>query len=194
MGISEKQLEDTIFFQLFQNVKDTGLDIYEHDKVFRQLSLGSYGTPDLLGFSFLEEEGKLKEVYITIYELKRGHVSFEAICQVQKYRYAMGEMFINNPVYKDVEIDIETALIGSTIDSSVDFMAASAEMRIRLYSYESTHRGIEFTRILNYNYKPDTYEKTWYGESKHLNLFKLFDGRQDVKYDAVKNESWISHQ
>lgn len=194
MQISEKELEDVIFFQRFQNVKDNGLDIFEHDKVFRQLSLGSYGIPDLLGFNFNEEDGILKEVFITIYELKRDLVSFEALCQVQKYKYALTEILFQDPKYKNVEIEISTSLIGFTIDNSVDFMAAAAEMRIRLYTYDSTHNGIVFTRIWTYDYKPDTYENTWYGEGKRLNLFKLFDGRQDVKYDVLKNESWISNQ
>lgn len=192
MILSERELEDVIFFQRFQSVEDMGLDIYQHDKVVRQLPLGSFGIPDLLGFSFSEEDGKLKEIHITIYELKSRHVSFEAISQVLKYEYAIGLIFINNPRYKDVDFFVSTCLIGNSIDNSVDFMAASAELRIRLFTYESTLSGVIFNRIYNYQYKPDSYEQTWLGEGRKLNLFKLFNGEQDVLFDPDKNESWVS--
>ncbi|MCF0059877.1 hypothetical protein MUK70_11565 [Dyadobacter chenwenxiniae] len=194
MRISEKELEDVIYFQQFQNTQDSGLLIYDHTKVVRQLSLGSFGTPDLVGFDFADENGRLSEVHITIYELKRGDVSFEALCQVQKYKYAVNQLLSSNPIYKNVECYVSTCLIGYSIDQCVDFMAASAELDIRLYTYESTAKGVVFNRIFNYKYKPDTYEQTWYGEGKKLNLFKLFDGTQEVKYDSSKNESWISHK
>ena len=193
--ISEKELEDVIFYQQFQNVFESGLGCDTHTKVARQLPLGSFGTPDLLGFDFYEgDDGKLSEVDIRVYELKRGHVSFEAMSQALKYQYAIRQMFTNNPLYKDVQINTLATLIGGSMESSVDFMAAAAELEVSLYTYISTHRGIEFNSILTWQYKPDKYERTWTGEGKKLNLFKLYNRSQDVVYDPIKNESWISNQ
>lgn len=193
--ITEKELEDVIFYQQFQDVFESGLGCYMHAKVVRQLSLGSFGIPDLLGFDFYEDEGgKLSEVVIRVYELKKGHVSFEALSQGLKYQYALRQLFINNPYYKDIEISTYLTLIGHSIESSVDFMAAAAEIEASLYTYELNHKGIEFNHVRAWQYKPDDYERTWFGDGKRLNLFKLYNGSQDVVFDPIKNESWISNQ
>lgn len=192
MKVTEKELEDVIFYQHFQNVEDSGLITYRHDKVVRQLSLGSFGRPDLVGFDFIEDEkGRLSEVLIKIYELKSDHVSFESLCQVQKYQYALRQMLMHNPRYKGIDIQLSTALIGFSIDNCVDFMAAAAELEIALYTYDKTIGKIIFNKIYTHKYKPDSYERTWFGEGNRLNLFKLFNGDQDVIFDPDRNESWI---
>lgn len=193
MQVTERELEDVIFFQRFQSVQDSGLLIYEHHKVIRQLSLGSFGTPDLIGINFQDEEGVLKEIHLTIYELKRGQLSFKEICQVQKYQYGIRQMLMNSKFYNDVEVYLTTALIGYSLDSSVDFMAAAAELETRLFTYKNTPKGIFFTQVITHNYKPGNYDHVWYGEARKLNLIRIFNNTQEVKFDPDKNESWISN-
>ncbi|HEV7380967.1 MAG TPA: hypothetical protein VGN64_14305, partial [Dyadobacter sp.] len=127
--LTEIELEDIIYFQRYQDIQESGLSVYDHlswdnSKVLRQLSLGSYGRPDLVGINFQGDSETLKEVCITIYELKSGEVSFEALCQIMKYQYALRKLFSENQKCKGIDIHISTCLIGHTVNNSVDFMAA----------------------------------------------------------------------
>lgn len=196
MIIPEKEIERIMYSQEFQDVFENGLDVYDHDIVIRQLSMGSYGKADLVGLKFYtNDSGVLEMIDVTIYELKKEFVSYKELCQVQKYLYALSKLLWEDSRYKGIDINFSTVLIGHNFDvKSVEFMATAAELRIRLFIYDSTHKGIIFKRIHTHDYKPDSYEKTWINGFNQMNLLKLFRGEQDAMYDPSLDKAWFKNK
>ena len=192
--MSEKELEDVMYYQRFQDIYESGVRSFPHDRLIRQLPIGCFGRPDLVGINFLrDDKNVITNIDVFIYELKVNHVSFAELCQALKYKYAIQELFLSDKKNSKVDFSFYVVLIGRTIDSCADFMGAAAESEIALYTYNQTPKGVLFTRVKTYQYRPETFEYSGFGQWRRLNLFHLDSGKQEVIYNPAKDESWVKY-
>ena len=122
--ISEKKLEDYLCGFLSGELESDSLR--EHlasnpDVVERQFSLGNYGVPDIVTFHIDPSDHWAFDTYlgITIYELKKGKINYEALDQIVKYKKGMMEYLDN---FTDLGYHIECVLIGNGLDISGGFL------------------------------------------------------------------------
>jgi hypothetical protein len=174
MQISEMELEDIIFYENFHSNVDRGLIIYNHDRVFRQLDLGKYGIPDLVGVSYISKdhfyEDPERSIYITVYELKKGIVDITTIAQANRYQCGIKKYISERGLFKGCHIHIDLVLIGAVVDSSDDFMCMVSEYEIYCYKYAFDIHGISFEKIGTYNFIPVKNAWKKYGDLENLDF------------------------
>lgn len=151
MRFLEKDLEQIIFESNKEVLYERGLDV--RGKMFRQLRIGNYGVADLVTFSkgeYLTEYKGHEEHRITIYELKKDDIGYDALQQALRYacgvnRYLGQRGLINN-------IMVKIVLIGSCVDKSGGFSLGIGHLRplIDVYSYDYRLNGLHFKREIGY--------------------------------------------
>jgi len=120
----EKDLEDIIFESDKNELRKRGLHIY--GKIYRQVRIGNYGIADLIEVKRIPSEivnGRMGEfashLDITIYELKKDKIDFNAFMQAVKYAKGISRYFKKHR--HNIRVQFRIVLIGSEISMNDDF-------------------------------------------------------------------------
>lgn len=145
MDFLEKDLEDIIWecIQTDNGRKllcDRGLAI--NGKLYRQLELGDYGRLDLLSVSI-----NRSNIFINVYELKKGVIDTSVMLQAARYGSAIREYIDKKYPSLNREIIFEFILIGKYIDLHSDFVFLyNMSDAFTVYHYTYQIDGIRFVR------------------------------------------------
>lgn len=136
MEFLEKDLEQIIFETDNQLLRDAGLEIGGNK--IRQLRIGNYGIADLVTWTRYGEIMK-----ITIYELKKGQLSTDALYQAVRYMKGIERYFKYRKSSFMVEVSI--ILVGSKIDTASSFIyLADYIYDLSVYTYHYKINGLTF--------------------------------------------------
>lgn len=141
MKFLEKNLEN-IIWEVYESgnvdeLRKRGLEI--DGNLYRQLPLGTYGTPDLLEV-VLGADGS--PWAIKIYELKQNDVGFNSLAQACRYLTALKSIF------SDENIDFRIVLIGGACDTTSDFVFLYNQLDfVSIYVYDYKIDGLYFEYV-----------------------------------------------
>ena len=147
MDFKEMTLEDIIWDNSQSPegrklLKERGLSI--EGQIYRQLQLGSYGRADLITINY---DKYIDRIDITVYELKKGCITVEALLQAYRYVTALRRHGLSYD-YWDSEIEFQICLIGDSVDTKSDFTFLYNEMEhVTIYTYDYSITGIIFKEI-----------------------------------------------
>ncbi len=114
MKFLERDLEDIICNATDEQLNNLGLPI--GGKRYRQLKIGNYGIADLITVSRSNHV-----IEITVYELKKGPISYNALGQAARYKKGIEEYLSK---YRNIDrvILVNMVLIGDEIDTDSNFV------------------------------------------------------------------------
>lgn len=154
--ISEKQLEDFIFYTDKTTLSDLGLDV--DSKIKRQVKIGKYGIADMISVK-KDRTAKynIPFLHFTIYELKKDKIDIHTF--LQSIRYAMGLKHflskVKNIPYDEYKITLK--LIGRQVNLDNSFMYLqdllvdnefdTSSLMLDLYTYSVEGDVILFNRL-----------------------------------------------
>lgn len=147
MEFNEKTLEDIIWenSQTPEGRKllsDRGLLVC--GSVYRQVDFGSYGRADLITVQY---DPSINIVVITVFELKKGCISINALMQASRYVTALKRHGFNNNDF-DYDVEYNICLIGDSFDDKSDFAFLYNETNdVEIYTYEFRLTGIFFNEV-----------------------------------------------
>lgn len=177
MEISEKQLEDMICLENRFELVTRGLEVFDHDHLFRQYNLGSYGIIDLVGISATTQFGYL-EVFVTIYELKKDEIGMSALGQICRYKKAFEDHFQDAGIS---QFEVRTVLIGSQIEASSNFVYVASQIDLlHCYTYEIGIKGLSFTEHELSDFHPGSLEQRGYGKLEHTDFYLFVKKSQNL--------------
>lgn len=159
MRFLEKDLE-SIIYEASQTKEgrnlliDRNLQLRPSGKMFRQVSLGTYGIADLVDVSIeyaIYNGSRLRSLCVEIIELKRGIIDYSALGQACRYLTAIKELCQSINHKKFYECNFHITLIGSKLDVKDDdsFVFLYNELRdgVDAFTYNYTLNGISFNHI-----------------------------------------------
>ena len=124
---SEKELEDFLHLSLDEHLEINSGDVY------RQVNIPGYGVVDLLSVNIGGDwdERCRPLIAVTIIELKKGDIDFNALGQICRYKVAIERFFEKSKHYYNVEV--RGILVGSGYTSgdicyavdSIDWLSCS---------------------------------------------------------------------
>ena len=124
---SEKELEDYLYDNYKKGEIECVLNLFGGGQLFRQVSLGNYGVMDLVlvDFDLDFSETAFPKTYITIIELKKGFIDYNALTQISRYRIGIisliAEKWKVNSSNK-FKFEIRGVIIGGQINSTSDLV------------------------------------------------------------------------
>lgn len=156
MNILEQEIEDVIWEAIehcqHDELRERGLPIYDQFTYYRQLHLGNYGRADLVGVnatpSKTENGEKVRNIYIQIFELKKGKIDHGTLSQAVRYAKGLQHQG-KNIKYK---LHFYFHLVGKSVDLEGSFPYFSDlffEITFHTYSISLT-KGIVFERRQNF--------------------------------------------
>ncbi|GAB3278452.1 hypothetical protein GCM10027347_52870 [Larkinella harenae] len=160
MDILEKELEDMIWDAAStpegrEFLSYRGLDI--EGKLLRQVPLGKYGIADLISVEFagremdFTEPRVLRNVLITVWELKRGIINTEAIMQAFRYLSAVKRIVNPERAYYDrrIHFSFRVRMAGSGLDHNTDliYMLEHFRRQLSIFRYSFSYKGIDFDQV-----------------------------------------------
>ena len=105
---SEKCLEDAIY-----EAMEGGRNPIDDSSVQycgRQVDLGGYGTIDLVAVNVAKDGDAMREISITLIELKNEKLKLENLVQIAKYRTAMTRL-VSEDGFKNCNVDVNCILV-----------------------------------------------------------------------------------
>lgn len=152
MNILEKEIEDVVWDAISKDKKillERGLELH-CKKYFRQLDLGEYGTPDIIGCSASDET---KSAHIEVIELKKDTINVYTLLQAVRYAKAVSLIFEDYNY-----IDFELILVGKSLDFSDSFCyLPDVLLDVKIYTYSiDLEKGITFKCHTGWSLQNDT--------------------------------------
>jgi hypothetical protein len=156
MDFFERDLEDIIFNALQTEegrdvLNEKGLNVdFEVGllRTARQLRIGNYGMCDIItmsrGNTEIDEQWGMTQpnLYINVYELKRGKIDADALIQVK--RYMTGVEHYMKLFHPKLGVYVRGTIIGRSICTN-DWVYLVGDLdRIEFYSYSYSIDGIDF--------------------------------------------------
>jgi len=160
MKFLEKDLEDII---MRTDPYDLGLrGFFIPDNRRRQVGIGAYGIADIVGWERRKRikgdlifDGRLGELHIHVYELKKDVINVDAL--LQGIGYCKGiQSYIRDHRGFNYRIMFSLHLVGSSIDLSTtlsympDLIKINNEFNVRFTMYKYEFDGIHFEEIGGY--------------------------------------------
>jgi len=190
--IDEKELEDFLMEDEDRLVY-IGIDPTPHTQVFRQLSLGSYGTADIVAVS--PEDGPDGQFFrVTIVEVKKGDVDVNALIQAARYRVGFIHHFKKYwDGGKPPRIYVSITLVGSHVNLGDWVYLGDLLAYVPIFTYKlSLSEGIEFREspLRGYTQSDPQYPKTFTGVMEQcdesMDAFQVYlSGRGEAKEKAL---------
>lgn len=96
MNILEKDIEDLLFEGLTGGtdlLEQKGLSLY-YDHYLRQPQLGTYGRPDIVGYSVDLKKNGERHINICILEIKKDEIDLNTLYQVCRYQAGIKHLLL----------------------------------------------------------------------------------------------------
>lgn len=159
MNILECEIEDLVWNAIesydHKLLQKRGLPIYPYFEYVRQLTLGSYGRADIVGFyaepSFVHDGKKIRNIHVQIIELKKETVGVDTL--LQALRYAKGIQHKASIEKLHYTFHFSFHLIGKRIDFNDELCYAPDLLsNVNIYTFAlELEKGIVFTPIKGYS-------------------------------------------
>jgi hypothetical protein len=174
MNILEKEIEDVLFETLTSNhslLQQRGLFMPPTAEYARQIDLGTYGKPDIVGFTIHPKEEGYRRIDVIIYELKKEDVNVGTLMQACRYKKGIEE-YLDHRGVKDAYLHTRVCLIGKTIEKRSDWVYILPFLEnVSVYTYSiDLIKGIRFTSSSNFS---QVEPKFPYRESEYSELVAL---------------------
>jgi len=184
---SEKELEDYLYEVTQRNFDESPLEEFAPEgEIFRQVNIGGYGVMDLVivSFEFPCDMYSYPKVTITIIELKKHKINYQALGQISKYYRAI-ELFMNEitgELKNPLQYDIKGILIGESVDNESDFVFLANNIEwLDLITY-----SIDFEYGLTLN----GHSREWFLKGDHFSSLRENGLRELTPIFLKKHMDW----
>lgn len=153
MNILEKEIEDLIWEGIRRDpdlMNEKGLPVHKDFTYARQVSLGSYGIADIVGYLICPKSYGTRNVYVRVIEIKKDEVNQETLTQAARYATAIKRLLQES--LNECVIHIGISLIGRWIEDKTEFCFYSNVFdNLSFYTYQLDFKhGITFQRMRDY--------------------------------------------
>jgi hypothetical protein len=150
MNILEKDIEELLFEALKHNhslLRSRGLKVHHKDHYLKQPYLGNYGRPDIVGYSLGKKIGGFRNIYVSIFELKKEKINYDTLKQACKYKSGIIDYF--KMFCKNVEVTVDINLIGRSLEETSEFtyiLSSLSDVDIFIYKLD-LENGLKFDYV-----------------------------------------------
>lgn len=160
MNILEKEIEDLIWHGITNELgilNQKGLNINKEYRYLRQVDLGSYGRPDIVGFNFDLKYDGCRKVNIHLIEIKKEEVNENTFTQALRYCTGINRLISSS--LKGCSVSFKIDLIGKYIAGYSDFIYLPNLFRsVGLYTYHiGFNEGLFFKEHKGYHLKDESF-------------------------------------